>query len=237
MFGDRVPLELPFKVALKTGTTKAYTDLWAIGVTREYTVGVWAGNFDGSPTHRVMSTEGATPLVRAAYSAIAARFGDPTGPPRPGAIVSAEVCPLSGKRPGPYCEHHKPELFLAGHVPTETCDWHRLVCGVPSVVYPDALRGWTRFHGRPARNDVCAPDGAIDGAVAIATPVAGAHFVLEPHRPPEAQRPLLTAMPAAPDLRWTIDGEPADRWVPRPGTHRVVVARGQATDAVDIIYE
>ncbi|HSR97570.1 MAG TPA: transglycosylase domain-containing protein, partial [Kofleriaceae bacterium] len=101
MFGDRVPLNLPFPVALKTGTTKAYTDLWAIGTTREYTVGVWAGNFDGAPTHRVMSTEGATPLVRAAYTAIAARFGEPTAPPRPGAIVSAEVCPVSGKRPGP----------------------------------------------------------------------------------------------------------------------------------------
>ena len=49
--------------------------------TREYTVGVWAGNFDGSPTHRVMSTEGAAPLVRAAYTAIAARYGEPTQRP------------------------------------------------------------------------------------------------------------------------------------------------------------
>ena len=234
MFGDRVPLNLPFPVALKTGTTKAYTDLWAIGTTREYTVGVWAGNFDGSPTHRVMSTEGATPLVRAAYTAIAARYGDPTAPPRPDTIVSAEVCPVSGKRPGPYCEHHKPELFIAGHVPDETCDWHQLVCGVPSVVYPEALRGWTRFYGRPAPPVCSAPDA---GPIAIASPLGGSHFVLEPHRPPETQRPLLTASPAAPDARWTIDGEPAETWIPRPGTHRVVVARGQATDAVDITYE
>ena len=54
MFGDRVPMNLPFPVALKTGTTKAYTDLWAIGTTREYTVGVWAGNFDGAPTYQVV---------------------------------------------------------------------------------------------------------------------------------------------------------------------------------------
>ena len=107
MFGDRVPLNLPFPIALKTGTTKAYTDLWAIGVTREYTVGVWAGNFDGSPTYQVMSSEGATPLLRAAYTAIAARYGDPTAPPRPRHIVSAEVCALSGELPGPHCQHHK----------------------------------------------------------------------------------------------------------------------------------
>lgn len=240
MFGDRVPLDLPFPVALKTGTTKAYTDLWAIGVTREYSVGVWAGNFDGSPTHRVMSIDGATPLVRAAYTAIAARYGEPTAPPRPAAIVSAEVCPLSGKRPGPYCEHRKRELFIAGHVPEQTCDWHRQVCGVPAVVYPESLRGWTRFYGRPAP-PVCTPPPDPSGPIAIATPVDGAHFVLEPHRPPEAQRPPLAAVPAAADLRWTIDGQAADRWIPTPGRHRVVVARAGATDgdtaAIDIIYE
>jgi penicillin-binding protein 1C len=238
MFGDRVPLDLPFPVALKTGTTKAYTDLWAIGTTREYTVGVWAGNFDGSPTHRVMSIEGATPLVRAAYTAIAARYGDPTAPPRPATIVAAEICPVSGKRPGPHCAHRKRELFIVGHVPEEACDWHQQVCGVPSVVYPDSVRAWARFYGRPAP-PVCAPEAA--GSIAITSPAPGAHFVLEPHRPPEAQRPLLAASPAATDLRWTIDGEPAGTWIPTPGTHRVVVTRGQTTgattDAIDIVYE
>jgi penicillin-binding protein 1C len=234
MFGDRVPLDLPFPVALKTGTTKAYTDLWAIGTTREYTVGVWAGNFDGSPTHRVMSTEGATPLVRAAYAAIATRYGDPTAPPRPDTIVSAEICPVSGKRPGPHCEHRKRELFIVGHVPEDACDWHQRVCGVPSVVYPDAVRAWTRFYGRPPPPVCGTPEAA--GSIAITSPAPGAHFVLEPYRPPEAQRPPLSALPAAADLRWTIDGEPADTWIPKPGTHRVV-ARGEATDAIDIVYE
>jgi penicillin-binding protein 1C len=235
MFGDRVPLNLPFPVALKTGTTKAYTDLWAIGTTREYTVGVWAGNFDGSPTHRVMSVDGATPLVRAAYTAIAARYGDPTAPPRPETIVAAEICPVSGKRPGPSCEHHKRELFIVGHVPEAICDWHQRVCGVPSVVYPDVVRAWTRFYGRPVP-PVCGPSEA-GGPISITSPAPGAHFVLEPHRPPQAQRPPLVALPTVPDLRWTIDGEPADAWIPTAGTHRVAVARGEATDAIDIVYE
>ncbi|MBA3395938.1 MAG: transglycosylase domain-containing protein [Deltaproteobacteria bacterium] len=235
MFGDRVPLNLPFPVALKTGTTKAYTDLWAIGVTREYTVGVWAGNFDGSPTHHVMSTEGATPLVRAAYTAIAARYGDPTAPPRPATIVSGSICPLSGKRPGPHCEHHKRELFITGHIPDATCDWHQLVCGVPAVVYPPAIRSWARFYGR-ATPPRCEVDDT-GAAVSITYPVEGARFLLEPHRPREAQRPPLAALPASPDLQWTIDGEPADRWIPTPGTHRVQVARGDRVDAVTITYE
>lgn len=235
MFGDRVPLVLPFDVALKTGTTKAYTDLWAIGVTREYTVGVWAGNFDGSPTHHVMSTEGATPLVRATYTAIAARFGDPTEVPRPAAIVSAEICPVSGKRRGPHCEHGKREVFVAGHVPEETCDWHQVVCGTPTVIYPPSIKAWARYVGKP-QPPVC-PPAAASANVAITYPVDGARFQLEPHRPATSQRPPLQALPADPALRWTIDGEPADAWVPTPGTHRVQVARGDAIDAVTIIYE
>jgi len=235
MFGDRVPMNLPFPVALKTGTTKAFTDLWAIGVTREYTVGVWAGNFNGAPTFQVMSTEGATPLLRATYTAIAARFGDPTTPPRPDTVVAAEICPLSGKRPGPHCEHRKRELFVAGHVPDETCDWHQLVCGVPSVVYPSSLRGWADFYGRPAPPSCTAPDPAA--RLTITEPVEGARFVLEPFRPASAQRPPLAAIPAASDLAWTIDGAPAEHWIPTPGTHRVVVARGDARDEITIVYE
>jgi penicillin-binding protein 1C len=235
MFGDRVPLELPFKVALKTGTTKAYTDLWAIGVTREYTVGVWAGNFDGSPTYHVMSTEGATPLVRAVYTAIAARFGAPTEPARPPTIVAADICPLSGKLPGPQCEHHKRELFIAGHLPEQTCDWHQVVCGQPAVVYPPQIRPWARYSGKPDP-PVCTVASA-DAPLAITAPANGAHFLLEPYRAATSQRPLLAASPADPAPRWTIDGVPADRWVPAPGTHRVVATRGNASDEVTITYE
>lgn len=238
MFGDRVPLALPFPVALKTGTTKAYTDLWAIGVTKEFTVGVWGGNFDGSPTHHVMSTEGATPLLRAAYTAIAARYGNPTAPPRPQGIVSAEICPLSGKRPGPQCEHHKRELFIAGRVPEEVCDWHQIVCGVPAIVYPPRVRSWAKTFGLKMPPTCDAPGAAATvAAVAITYPVEGARFQLEPHRAATAQRPPLSASPASADLRWTIDGTPADQWVPTPGTHRVQVARGESTDAVTIVYE
>lgn len=234
MFGDRVPLNLPFPVALKTGTTKAYTDLWAIGTTREFTVGVWAGNFDGTPTHHVMSTEGATPLVRAAYTAIAARYGDPTAPPRPGTIVAASICPLSGKRPGPHCEHAKRELFIAGQVPEETCDWHQEVCGEPAVVYPRSVRAWARSYGREMAAR-CEPEEP-GARVSITYPVDGARFVLEPHRAATAQRPPLAALPAG-ELRWTIDGEPAEAWVPTPGPHRIQVARGDQRDEVTVVYE
>ncbi len=242
MFGDRVPMNLPFAVALKTGTTKAYTDNWAIGTTREYSVGVWAGNFDGSPTERVMSIQGATPLLRAVYAAIAARYGDPQAPERPDAITEAAVCPVSGQHPGPHCPHHKRELFIAGHTPAngpeDTCDWHQLVCGEVVVVHPQVVRPWVRFYQRDYRPPNCEPaaDAAGDG-VRIVAPAAGATFVLEPHRPARYQRPPLAAIPDGGDVVWTINGEPADSWIPTPGTHTIVAQRGAARDRVDVVYE
>lgn len=235
MFGDRVPMNLPFKVALKTGTTKAYTDLWAIGATKEYTVGVWAGNFDGAPTHQVMSLQGATPLMRSIYTAIASRYGDPSAPARPQSLVSAQVCPLSGKRPGPNCPHHKAELFVAGSVPEETCDWHQRVCGQPHVEFPKALAPWTRVYGLQKTPACEVADGS--GALRIVAPVDGATFMLEPHRAPQDQRPLLAALPAASEVDWFIDDTPAAQWIPSAGTHRVRVAHGAESAEVSITYQ
>lgn len=235
MFGDRVPMNLGFKVALKTGTTKAYTDLWAIGATREYTVGVWGGNFDGSPTHQIMSVQGATPLMRAIYTAIANRYGAPTEPPRPEAIVTANVCPLSGKRPGPNCEHHKHELFITSNVPEETCDWHQIVCDEPTIVLPEELHSWARFYGELEERE-CTPKDT-SAPVRIVMPAEGSRFLLEPHRDARFQKPPLAALPADGTSEWFIDDVPVGEWVPSPGTHTVRVARGEFSDEVRIVYE
>ena len=112
--------QVGFPIALKTGTTRAYTDNLAFGTTREYTVGAWAGNFDGSPTAGVMAMQGAAPLVRAAFVALAARFGTPAAPDAPPGLERRDVCALSGMAPGADCPH-KRETFIAGTAPVATC--------------------------------------------------------------------------------------------------------------------
>ncbi|MET0593385.1 MAG: transglycosylase domain-containing protein, partial [Polyangiaceae bacterium] len=148
MFGSQVPMALPFPVALKTGTTRAFTDNLAFGVTREYTVAAWAGNHDGSPTDRVMAMQGAAPLVRAAFVAIAALYGAPTSPSRPQAIVTEAICPVSGMRPGLSCPSRKSERFLAGTVPVHSCDWHRNAGGHVETIYPREAAGWAQARKR-----------------------------------------------------------------------------------------
>ncbi len=235
MFGDRVPMNFGFKVALKTGTTKAYTDLWAIGATKEYTVGVWGGNFDGSPTHQIMSLQGATPLMRAVYSVIASHYGVPSEPPRPPALVSASVCPVSGMRPSSHCKHQKRELFVTGTIPTKTCDWHQEVCGSETIVFPGPLHSWARHYGKLAAND-CSKETS-DAPVRILAPADGARFLLEPHRDARFQKPRLSATAADEQTHWFVDGAPAESWVPTPGPHVIRVAHGAQSDEVTVFYE
>ena len=61
-FGRGGPLAFPFQVAAKTGTSKGFRDNWTVGFTREVTVAVWAGNFDGTPMTGSTGISGAGPL-------------------------------------------------------------------------------------------------------------------------------------------------------------------------------
>ena len=65
MFGRGGSLEFPFRVAAKTGTSQAYRDNWAIGYTRDVTVGVWVGNFDRQPLVGSSGLTGSGPVFHA----------------------------------------------------------------------------------------------------------------------------------------------------------------------------
>jgi penicillin-binding protein 1C len=141
-FGEELPLDLPFRVAAKTGTSAGFADNLTIATTREYTVLAWAGNFDGSPMHGVLAIRGAAPLVRATLLALRDR-GPLTLPDRPDGVVTQAVCPLSGLLPGPHCPARKRDVFLTGTVPTHTCDWHR---ADGTIAYPPQLHDWAARH-------------------------------------------------------------------------------------------
>ncbi len=61
-FGLENPLSTRFWSAVKTGTSKDMRDNWCIGYSGRYTVGVWVGNFSGSPMWNVSGISGAAPI-------------------------------------------------------------------------------------------------------------------------------------------------------------------------------
>jgi len=139
-FGQELPVDLPFPIAVKTGTARGFSDTVAIGVTRELTVAAWAGTFDGSPTQGLVAMQAAAPLVRAGML-IGGGGAHLTLPPRPPRVEQVTVCAASGQLPGPHCPHHKLEHVAAGHAPRATCGWHR---GGGAVELPPEVRPWAR---------------------------------------------------------------------------------------------
>jgi len=61
-FSSGGPLDLPFRCAVKTGTSTDFKDNWCVGFTPEFTVGVWAGNFENQPMKGVSGVSGAGPI-------------------------------------------------------------------------------------------------------------------------------------------------------------------------------
>jgi penicillin-binding protein 1C len=105
-FGEASGLSLPFAAAVKTGTSKAMRDNWAVGFSRAYTVAVWVGNFEGDAMIGVSGTSGAAPAWAAIMLALHAE-------PPPGFALPAGV----ERRPvafRPAVEPPRQELFLAG---------------------------------------------------------------------------------------------------------------------------
>jgi penicillin-binding protein 1C len=76
IFGRGSSLELPFPVAVKTGTSQAYHDNWTIGFTKRLTVGVWVGNFDRRPLRNSSGVTGAAPIFQAVMLAAHKRIGE-----------------------------------------------------------------------------------------------------------------------------------------------------------------
>lgn len=101
-FGVHSVLEMPFPAAVKTGTSSDFRDTWTVGYTRDYTVAVWVGNFDGSAMRGVSGVTGAGPLWnRIMLHLNEARDPAAFDPPR--GFVRARICDVTGHAPLPGC--------------------------------------------------------------------------------------------------------------------------------------
>lgn len=113
-------LTVPGKtVAVKTGTTDDSRDAWTIGYTPKLAVGVWVGNNNND----VMLNGGsgmAGPIWRSTMTEALASQQD-TGFSVPEGVVQRAVCFSNGGLANQSGEGTYAEYFLAGSLPTTTC--------------------------------------------------------------------------------------------------------------------
>jgi penicillin-binding protein 1C len=110
-FGLHSVLQMPFPAAVKTGTSSDFRDTWTVGFSREYTVGVWAGNFDGSAMRGVSGVEGAGPLWNRIMLHLHENADPPPFPAPPG-YVRKPICATTGLRPTASCDAVVEEWIL-----------------------------------------------------------------------------------------------------------------------------
>ncbi|AOB33768.1 penicillin-binding protein [Bordetella sp. H567] len=77
-------------LAWKTGTSFGFRDAWAVGVTNNWTIGVWVGRPDGTPNPGFFGANVAAPLLRDVVSALP--DGAPRARIRPASVQAAVIC-------------------------------------------------------------------------------------------------------------------------------------------------
>jgi penicillin-binding protein 1C len=215
-FGRFSALHLPFDVAAKTGTSANYRDNWAVGVTPDFTVAVWVGNFDGSPMVESSGVTGAAPIMRQVlqrlYPKAAGRADVPWFTP-PDHVRRVPLCLPDATSP---CAALVTELTLdatAEPPPESQVHWRHVDRDTGAVTPHATPRTERRLVYRTRRPLVGARRLGQAPRLTIRHPLPNDRFWLDPELPADAQRARLRAdIPehrAGDDLWWYLDGR---RW-------------------------
>ena len=222
-FGDFFNQKLPFKVALKTGTSTHYRDSWIVGYTPEYTIGIWVGNFDGSSTHGLTGAKGGGPIfidiLNELYpDGFTAKFK------KPESVINKTVCSYSGLVPNPSCPHTKEELFISGFEPQEKCQYHledKEFHNLPSQYtdwvykrFKNGEQGKYRLAGFSNNlENIFNSSNLLDGSsesgkteVKITSPLTGEVYLLNPGETSHEIRLSATSNAPTQQVSWYVDG-------------------------------
>lgn len=123
-FGEGYLLRLPAQTAVKTGTSNDHRDAWTVGFSSRYTVGVWMGNLDLTPTSGVTGTTGPALVLRAVYAELN-RYEEPERLKMSRRLLPVAICRTSGLRAGDHCPVMQ-EWFAPGTIPQKYCQLDRL---------------------------------------------------------------------------------------------------------------
>lgn len=111
------------RAAWKTGTSYGFRDAWAVGMTPDYTIGVWAGNAEGQGVPGLTGARAAGPVMFDILNLLpeSSRWFPEPGPDEG---VWADVCPSSGHLAGPDCPETVSMLLPQACLESDPCPYH-----------------------------------------------------------------------------------------------------------------
>ena len=196
-FGPHSVLSFPVRVGVKTGTSAGFHDAWTVGFTREHTVGVWVGNFEGRPMDHTASIAAAGPLWRRMIEDLLQ-----TDHPVPDSKLDRmPVCALTGLRPCASSPAVVGELFLPGTEPQRSAE--RWFTKDGHQVLPVEYAAWCAS----VDNRLGAVIDSGKESLAIVSPRNGAVFKLDASIPASHQEiEMQVNLPEG--VTWTLNGNP-----------------------------
>jgi penicillin-binding protein 1C len=226
------PLEYPFAVAVKTGTSQGYRDAWTLCYSRKFVVGVWLGRADAGAMKELT---GAASSARLAHAILAQLHGAKAGdmaqdafPPPPGRVEVEIAAARASGDAATLREWATPQEAATLQIALARND----AGGVTSTDLSSTGLSSTGLSSTSLASTEPQP------ALAIATPEHNSHIWRNPEQPASQQLLALKLAPnsGAEQILWTIDDAPfivADAaqtvyWPLTPGVHRI-----KARDAIN----
>ncbi len=207
------PLEYPFPVAVKTGTSQGYRDAVTVAFSRQYIVGVWIGRPDAGTMARLSGASSAARLARA----ILMRLHES----RPGDLEDSQFAPPAGRSPVELCLFggRRSAGAARGGCGQTLTEWLRpeeippeeeIVArrdGAPELKVPAAQRAWAAAAGFNVAGEGPAGEAA---RIAIVSPENNSRIWRNPDTPAAMSRIALHAVvePRPAQVVWYVDGEP-----------------------------
>jgi penicillin-binding protein 1C len=109
------------KIAWKTGTSYGRKDAWSIGYNKNFTVGVWCGNFSGVGVADLSGANTATPLLFKIFNTID-YDSDEEWYKQPADCDIRKVCSETGLIPADHCSSLVTDYFIPLISSTKPCD-------------------------------------------------------------------------------------------------------------------
>jgi len=106
-------------IAWKTGTSYGRKDAWSIGYNKDYTIGVWLGNFNSQGVPELTGAEMATPLLFELFKAFGA--DNSKWYAAPDELKYRWVCSETGLQPSAKCENQILDFHLPLVTNNKTC--------------------------------------------------------------------------------------------------------------------
>jgi penicillin-binding protein 1C len=228
------PLDLPFRCAVKTGTSSDFHDNWCIGFTPEFTVGVWAGNFEHQPMKGLSGIDGAGPVFHRSMLRLH-REVKPSWFAKADGLIEITIDPRSGKRVPARTKNSRGDFAPAEQSPpaASSNDYASDGKALLDATYSEWFTSKHNNRRGELAMDTTAP---AREPLRIISPAADATFLLDPEIPSGSDRLRpVTNLPGA--ARWHSETLRIEPGKPEPiihliaGTH-IVTATDPATGTV-----